>query len=324
VLLRRSLGGFFFFTETFCTRNKKGDFAGEDFVRPTAKPAVSVAGSWAHTLTRTFISWYKTSDKQVMRMTSEWNLNNKRRRRERIRLIREGAVSSGTFSPDLPEVWKMTEVMGPAEPLPWNRISSPSASPGRARLIKQGLGAAALFAITFLVFQSSSPAIQPVESFTREVMTRDFNFAGTAEWAKRVMGESPSILPAFRPQTGSRISATGWTLPAKGRIALPFDNKRKGVVIRTKAGGPVTAAAEGWVVFSGTREGLGHTVIIRHAGGLETWYGWLKAPSVRTKDWVKPGQKLGEPQETGGQSLLYFAVKKNGRFVDPASVISFE
>jgi stage IV sporulation protein FA len=65
-------------------------------------------------------------------------------------------------------------------------------------------------------------------------------------------------------------------------------------------------------------------VIIQHANGMETWYGWLQDLNVKEKDWVKGGQLIGQVAQTKGQSLIYFALKKENQFINPASVISFE
>ncbi|WP_164491659.1 M23 family metallopeptidase [Staphylospora marina] len=250
-------------------------------------------------------------------MTRHWSENNKRRRREKIRRIREGIPIPADGG------WTL-DVAGSGDQVPWNRSQPGSGRSVANRLLKQGVGAATLFVLTLMLFSSSSPALQPMEAFVREVMTRDFNFAGAGQWVKRVTGGAEGILPAFRPSKESSGAKISWSAPAKGSVALPFDNKRKGVVIRIHSGNRVETAAEGWVVFSGVKEGLGNTVIVRHAGGTETWYGWLENTPVRENDWVKAGQSIGQAKETGGQTLLYFAVKKDGNFINPTSVISFE
>ena len=104
----------------------------------------------------------------------------------------------------------------------------------------------------------------------------------------------------------------------------PFSRDGRGIVIAASGPGPVTASAEGLVVFAGDREGLGKTVIVRHPGGKETWYGWLDKIRVRADDWVKKGQTDRFDRRAVGKSLLYFALRVDDRFVDPGDVIPLE
>ncbi len=215
-----------------------------------------------------------------------------------------------------------------SDPAPWNRYfpEEEKFKKRERRLVIQATASAILLLFTFLLFHSDSPQVKPAEEFVTEVMTRDFNFAGLSDWYRQYVGGNPGVLPAFQKNDrleGQQTLPT-WTGPVKGKTILPFDEKRKGIVIRTAARAKVVAAGEGWVTFAGHKEGLGNTVIIRHAGGRETLYGWLQNMDVEEKDWVKSGEKIGEVGETKGQSLIYFALKKDNQFVNPAGVIPLE
>jgi stage IV sporulation protein FA len=115
-----------------------------------------------------------------------------------------------------------------------------------------------------------------------------------------------------------------WIVPVRGVIVLPYDEKRKGIVIRTSTQAEVVAATEGWVTYAGYKDGLGNTIIIQHANGQETWYGWLQSLDVKEKDWVKSGQPIGRVGQTKGQSLVYIALKKDKKFINPSGVIPLE
>jgi stage IV sporulation protein FA len=78
------------------------------------------------------------------------------------------------------------------------------------------------------------------------------------------------------------------------------------------------------VTFAGYKKGFGNMIIVRHKGKSETRYGWLDDFKVKEKEWVKNGQVLGNVALTQGQPLLYFAIEKDGKYIDPSGVISFE
>ena len=69
------------------------------------------------------------------------------------------------------------------------------------------------------------------------------------------------------------------------------------------------------------------TIAIQHAGQMVTEYGNVADPAVRADDWVLAGQRIGvipEPKDAGGQSLLLFAVKRSGEYIDPSEVVPFD
>jgi stage IV sporulation protein FA len=196
----------------------------------------------------------------------------------------------------------------------------------KQRFFYQMIFSLLLLFITSFCFHSKWPTTQPVEPFMREVMTREFNFAGLSQWYQQHVGATPVILPAFfanHPQK-EETHRDAWIVPAKGKIILPFADKRTGIVLRMQAAAEVVAATEGWVTFAGQKEGFGNTVIIQHANGMETWYGWLQNLRIKEKDWVQGGQPIGQVVQSKGEFLVYFALKRGKQFIDPASVILFE
>ncbi|MDR6226408.1 M23 family metallopeptidase [Desmospora profundinema] len=259
----------------------------------------------------------------------EWNQGVRKRREEKLRTIRgetRKAVSPhqswGT------PVWKKESQ---TDELPWNRPDSWTEEKKKhkwaSRLLIQSFVAFALLSGVYLVYQSDAPTSQAAQGWIAEVMQRDFNFAGVALWYEENLGGSASILPAFQGKSDSKGDPGGvkdWVVPAAGTVHRPFREGERGMVIRTAEEAPVVAAAEGWVIQAEVVEGLGKTVVVRHADGQETWYGWLKEIRVEEKDWVKPRQLLGEVGSQGEEALLFFAMKRGDGFVNPADVIPFD
>lgn len=261
-------------------------------------------------------------------MMQEWNEKNKKRREQQVRLIKQGIPPA---IPQPPQTWPKERDSAnerSTELAPWNQMSflDPAKKKRERRFFWQLISSVFLFVITFLIFQAKSPAIHPAEQFMSEVITRDFNFTGLSDWYKQYVGNAPAVLPAFfdDPQETTDKTNLGYMAPVKGKIVWPFDEKRKGIVIRTAEKAEVVAATDGWVTFAGHKEGLGNTIIIQHTNGRETWYGWLQKMNVNEKDWVKRGQRIGDVAQTKGQSLVYFALKKDEQFINPTGVISFE
>lgn len=261
----------------------------------------------------------------------EWSRGISKRRQNRIRAIREGKGlprGGGGFRRRSQPIFPKKDPVGKWDELPWNRPGvweKEGRKKGESRLLIQSFFAFFLMTGAWLVFQSNTPSAKQAQSFISEVMNRDYNFQGVARWYEENIGGAPAILPTFRENQGERERGnSSWVAPIRGTVVQPFKKGGRGVVIRTKPGSPVVAPAEGWVVETGEQEGLGKTVVLRHAGWKETWYGWLKEIRVKKKDWVQPRQLLGEVDGREGEPLLFFALRQGGDFVNPAGVVAFE
>ena len=115
-------------------------------------------------------------------------------------------------------------------------------------------------------------------------------------------------------EPGIRLS---W--PAKGKVSDDFSEKTKGIDIAGKLGEPVTAAAEGKVVYAGNSlRGYGNLVIIKHDNTYLTAYAHNRSLLVKEGDPVKKGQKIAEMGDTDANSVkLHFELRVNGKPVNP-------
>lgn len=84
-------------------------------------------------------------------------------------------------------------------------------------------------------------------------------------------------------------------------------------------GDDVHAAADGVIIFAGTKSGFGTVLYIDHGNGLVTVYGHLSAMNVKVGDIVKTGDVIGQIGTTGRVTgpHLHFEVQKDGNRVDP-------
>lgn len=121
--------------------------------------------------------------------------------------------------------------------------------------------------------------------------------------------------PHSLPVRGEITSRYGWRLdPISGQQAF-----HQGADIAAPVGSPVGASAAGVVAFAGSRAGLGETVVIRHADGLESIYGHLSKIQVTEGETLSKGQLLGLTGNTGRSTgpHLHLEIRRDGQAMDP-------
>ncbi len=113
-----------------------------------------------------------------------------------------------------------------------------------------------------------------------------------------------------------------WPVPGATRVSSdygwrihPIQGTRKfhtGIDIPSPTGTPITAAADGTVVFAGWKGGYGNALIISYGGGLHTLYGHCVSLIASSGDEVKKGQKIALVGSTGNSTgpHLHFEVRK--------------
>ena len=118
--------------------------------------------------------------------------------------------------------------------------------------------------------------------------------------------------------------------PTQGKIIVNFGTKVNqseltwsGILIQATQGKPVTAIANGKVVFAKWLSGYGLLVIINHGNGYMTRYAHAEKLLVDVGDIVMKGQNVALVGSTGRSTgpHVHFEVYKNGRVVDPAAYI---
>ncbi len=135
---------------------------------------------------------------------------------------------------------------------------------------------------------------------------------------------------------GRSFHEGGWRKPIAGApITSPFNPKRmhpvlhkimphQGTDFGAKMGEPVYSASFGTVKSIGPGGPSGNLVVLEHTGGIETGYAHLSrfAEGLKVGDKVKRQQLVGYVGSTGRSTgpHLHFSVKKNGVFVDSATL----
>jgi len=140
-------------------------------------------------------------------------------------------------------------------------------------------------------------------------------------------GKAPAKAP---PRVASATPAPkvgGLSWPASGELLarfggrLPDGRGSSGVLIGAPAGSPVTAVADGTVVFSEWMTGYGLILIIDHGNGYMSLYAHNDTLLRDAGDRVRRGEAVARVGSSGGHGrpALYFELRHNGRPVDPSA-----
>lgn len=114
------------------------------------------------------------------------------------------------------------------------------------------------------------------------------------------------VKPDIWPVVGVITSDYGW------RVIGGRREFHTGIDISAPYGTPVSAAADGRVVYAGWIRGYGYTVIIYHGYGFATLYAHLSSISVSYGDRVVKAQIIGRVGNTGrsfGPHLHYEVIR---------------
>lgn len=136
-----------------------------------------------------------------------------------------------------------------------------------------------------------------------------------------VLGQEIAAFSTTPSRGQSEAVSLGW--PINGVITSDFGWRKSGyhhgLDIAKETGSPIKAAADGVVIFSGTKSVYGKTVIIRHSDGKETLYAHAQSLLVTKNQKVRKGQIIALVGTTGRTTgpHVHFEVKKNGKTVDP-------
>jgi len=197
----------------------------------------------------------------------------------------------------------------------WNGISAPyTIYPGQSlRLYPRNASAAA----------ANRPAPTTTRPPTTAAPSRPT--AGTAK-PVRPAATSPVATTPVPPPPAAPVSDISWRWPADGALLNRFvagEPTKQGIDITGEGGAPVTAAADGVVVYSGSGlVGYGELIIIKHNDAWLSAYGHNRSRMVNEGAIVKAGQQVAVMGRTGApRDMLHFEIRYNGKPVDPLTYL---
>lgn len=152
---------------------------------------------------------------------------------------------------------------------------------------------------------------------------------------------TPTAAPTATPTPGVVLPVTpgdgqvepgqtpNFIWPHNAPVVSPYGNRvhpiygtvrfHSGLDIDAPAGDLVWAAAGGEVIFSGWRDGYGHTVIVDHGGGYTSLYAHFATLLVSEGQSVSAGTHVGTSGMTGTATgeHVHFEIRINGETVNP-------
>jgi len=117
---------------------------------------------------------------------------------------------------------------------------------------------------------------------------------------------------------GKRLISSGFGV--RRHPIFRYKSFHKGWDMPRPYGFPVKASREGKVIFAGWRSGYGRLIIVKHPGGLRTWYGHLSAINTAAGDSVRRGELIGRVGSTGistGPHLHFEVRDRFGNSLNP-------
>jgi len=134
---------------------------------------------------------------------------------------------------------------------------------------------------------------------------------------------SPKPKPPPAAIANAPVDRWGW--PVKGRIIRSYaEDVHKGIDLAGARGDQVRASAGGVVVYAGTGvTGYGALIIIKHNDTYLSAYGHNDELLAAEGEQVSAGKLIARMGSSGTDSVkLHFEIRRNGRPIDPATLLS--
>ncbi|AKO94280.1 M23 family metallopeptidase [Priestia filamentosa] len=183
-----------------------------------------------------------------------------------------------------------------------------------------------LVLIVAILFRNPAVQLDGARTFVEDTMEESFQFAKMSAWYEEKFGEPLALIPKSVGEEPTEEANSQYVVPASGNVVETFASSKKGVTVETGSQTAVQAMDAGFVKSIEEKKDFGNTVSIQHADGSESWYSGLANIDVKTFDFIEKGQVIGKVKTEGDdkKGSYGFALYKDGKFMDPSKVISFE
>lgn len=188
--------------------------------------------------------------------------------------------------------------------------------------ILKGILAGILFLGTALLFQSDNDLLQKPKVVASGLLTNEFPFAKANQWYQETFGTPLALTPEEKVVTTSEKSALA--LPVSGNISESFQANGEGVLIAPEETSTISALRAGVIIFAGNDPETNKTIVVQHADGSKSTYGYLSSTNVHLYEFVDSNQVIGKFVPGKESKNVYFAIEKNDEFVDPVKVIEVD
>ena len=169
-------------------------------------------------------------------------------------------------------------------------------------------------------------SIRLTASLPKKAVVKKTAPKNTKTAAKKTVEKKPEVAKKTSKKVESVKFARNinWQWPTKGRLIKSNSPiSKKGLDIAGKKGQLIKASGAGVVVYSGSGLlGYGRLIIIKHNETYLSAYAHNSVLMVKEGDSVSGGQQIAKMgQDSNGQTLLHFEIRKNGNPVAPAKYL---
>lgn len=143
-----------------------------------------------------------------------------------------------------------------------------------------------------------------------------------------------TMAPIFDETDGTMYWEGVFTVPVQGTIANDYGMytytntssvpiRHTGIDIRAQYGADVTAPNGGRVVYVGTLNSTGNTVVVEHGGGLKSLFAHLSETFVQEGDMLAQGDVIGAVGSSGNASFshLHYEVRLGHATLNPNLIL---
>ncbi|MFD2046215.1 peptidoglycan DD-metalloendopeptidase family protein [Ornithinibacillus salinisoli] len=187
--------------------------------------------------------------------------------------------------------------------------------------ILKGILSVMLFFGIALMWETDSDILHQPKEWTSSMLTEEFPFANVYKWYQDTFGSPLAFSPSPSDTTeGSEALA----YPVNGSVTETFQANGKGIMIAPEKTTNVSALREGIVIFSGNDRVMNKTVVVQHADGSKSTYGYLSNIDVHLYQYIAANQRIGQFSPSTESETVYFSIEKDNEYIDPVQVIKVD
>lgn len=173
-----------------------------------------------------------------------------------------------------------------------------------------------MFLTAATLLQTNVAVLKSAKQVTAHFLQDEFPFAKVNEWYVTSFGAPISLTSLSSPKKTDNGS-----FPVDGEVVETFATNGTGIMISLPGKEHIGAYDRGVVVFAGNHPETKKTVMIQHADGTKTTYGYLQSVDVHVYATVEANSKIGTYQASEKVNGFYFQMEKDNEYIDPTKVI---